>query len=45
VAERADIGLDRVIHSCNACHAATGHGYIVIERNPLNPYAQRFETR
>jgi hypothetical protein len=42
---RANEGLDRVIHSCNACHGATEHGFIVIDRNPVNPYAQRFEAR
>jgi hypothetical protein len=42
---RADDGLERVIHSCNACHAATEHAFIVIGRNELNPYAQRFEVR
>jgi len=41
----ADTVLDRVIAQCNACHAATEHAFIVIERNPINPYAQSFAPR
>jgi hypothetical protein len=34
--------FDRLVVACNACHAATGHAFIVIARNPSNPYAQSF---
>lgn len=34
--------FDAVITACNACHQATEHGYIVISRNPENPYLQSF---
>jgi hypothetical protein len=34
--------FDAMIEQCNACHVATGHGFIVIARNPANPYAQSF---
>jgi hypothetical protein len=34
-----------LVTACNACHLATEHGYIIIERNPLNPYLQNFEPR
>jgi hypothetical protein len=40
-----DAALDRVINSCNACHAATEHAFIVIARNGTNTYAQQFEPR
>lgn len=37
--------FDVLVTACNACHLATEHGYIVIERNPLNPYLQNFAPR
>lgn len=36
--------LDAFINACNACHVATDHAFIVIERNPANPYLQSFEA-
>jgi hypothetical protein len=39
---QAHHAFDAMIEQCNACHAITGHGVIVIERNPANPYAQSF---
>ncbi len=41
-----DRALSAAIDSCNACHAATEHGFIVIEFRPgVNPYMQSFEPR
>lgn len=44
--QRASIedGLDNLIASCNACHASTAHGYIVIQRTDANPYMQDFSA-
>lgn len=35
--------LDAVIQSCNACHLATGFGFIRIQRSTTNPYMQSFQ--
>lgn len=35
---------DSMIDSCNACHQATEHGYIKIERSSQNPYMQDFSS-
>jgi hypothetical protein len=43
--EPAIRAFERLVAHCNACHAATGHAFIVIERNPANPYAQSFAPR
>jgi cytochrome c553 len=43
--DSARAAFERMLGQCNACHAATGHGVIVIERNPANPYAQSFAPR
>lgn len=37
--------FDRLLHSCNACHDATEHGYIQIERSNDNPFMQSFKTK
>ncbi|MFU8817998.1 MAG: hypothetical protein ACNA7W_21830 [Pseudomonadales bacterium] len=37
--------FEQLVVNCNACHAATGHGFIVIERNDANPYLQSFAPR
>ena len=37
--------LDAMVVQCNACHEATDHGFIVIERNAANPFAQSFKPR
>lgn len=37
--------VDALISACNACHTATEHGFIVIRRTDVNPYAQSFEPR
>ena len=34
--------LDQVLGACNSCHEATDHGFIVIRKNPHNPYMQSF---
>ncbi len=39
---KASIKIDGMINACNACHTATKHGYIVIERNRDNPFMQTF---
>jgi len=37
-------GLDRVVQSCNSCHAATQHGFIQITRGTeVNPFNQSFK--
>lgn len=36
--------IDAMINACNACHNATGHGFIAIERRSENPYMQKFES-
>lgn len=33
-----------LIEACNACHQATGYGFIRISRNDTNPYMQSFES-
>jgi hypothetical protein len=43
--EAADQAYDGLLLQCNACHEATGHPFVVIERNPANPYAQSFAPR
>jgi len=43
--EAIDAGLDRLINACNACHQATGYGFIHIVRRADNPYLQSFEPR
>ena len=40
--DAADTGFDRLLSACNACHAATEHGYIRIVRKKGNPYNQDF---
>lgn len=35
---------DGMINSCNACHQATEHGYIKVERSSENPYMQDFSS-
>lgn len=37
--------FDALIGSCNACHAATDHDAIVIQKTDQNPFFQRFEPR
>jgi hypothetical protein len=42
--ERVMSALDGVIQSCNACHAATQHGFIRITRGTeVNPFNQSFK--
>lgn len=37
-------GLDRVVQTCNECHAATQHGFIRITRGTeVNPFNQSFQ--
>ncbi len=37
--------MEGVISSCNACHQATGYGFIHIQPGAGNPYFQSFEPR
>ncbi len=37
------VKLDELIASCNKCHKATDHGYIVIKKNTNNPFMQSFK--
>lgn len=40
---QVDRALSETVQSCNSCHEATEHGFIVIELRPgLNPYMQSF---
>lgn len=42
----ADQALTATVESCNACHEATQHGFIVIAFEPgVNPYMQSFAPR
>ncbi len=34
--------MNALIDSCNKCHQATQHGFILIERRADNPYFQQF---
>lgn len=34
--------LDTLLQACNGCHEATAHEFIVVEKNPHNPYMQSF---
>lgn len=42
--KQASDKLDTMINACNACHNATGFGFIAIERRSDNPYMQKFDT-
>lgn len=35
--------FDALLLACNGCHKATAHEFIVVEKNPHNPYMQSFE--
>jgi hypothetical protein len=41
-AATADELIGTLIESCNACHVATGHGFIRIVERRENPYLQEF---
>lgn len=38
----ASASIDDLILSCNNCHTATDHGFVVIERPADNPFMQSF---
>jgi len=40
--DEARSGLSDLIASCNACHAAAGHGFIQVEPTSANPFNQSF---
>jgi hypothetical protein len=40
--EAADAAFDRLVEACNACHDASGHGFIRIKRRTDNPFMQDF---
>jgi hypothetical protein len=40
--EDAGKSVSGLIEACNQCHAATGHGFIHIERTAGNPFNQSF---
>ena len=43
-AKKFTAGFDTLTNSCNACHQATGNGFIVIQRPTSNPYTnQKFK--
>ena len=35
--------VDEMIGACNACHQATGYGFISLKRSRKNPFMQSFE--
>lgn len=37
-----DAAVDGYVAACNACHLASGYGYIRIERTETNPFMQSF---
>lgn len=41
--ETIDRRFGELINACNACHQATEHGFINIQRTDANPYMQSFE--
>lgn len=41
--EATSAAFGELVAGCNACHEATDHGYIRIERSAGNPYMQSFE--
>lgn len=40
--KESSTAMDALIDSCNQCHQATQHGFIIIERRVDNPYFQQF---
>ncbi len=40
--DEARSGLSDLVASCNACHAAAGHGFIRVEVTDANPFNQSF---
>lgn len=42
--KKASAKFDALLNSCNACHDATEHGFIKIERRSDNPYMQSFKV-
>ena len=43
--DAAKSGIDSLIDACNACHAATGHAFIRVERTNANPFNQSFAAQ
>ena len=41
---KASLKFDSLIQACNACHKATDHGFIRVERPSVNPFMQSFEA-
>ncbi|MBS3743950.1 MAG: hypothetical protein KGY48_06335 [Wenzhouxiangellaceae bacterium] len=41
--EIIDRRFGELVNACNACHQATEHGYLNIQRTDANPYMQSFE--
>ena len=39
-----DQAMNGLVNACNACHAATDHGFIEITRAHSNPFNQSFES-
>ena len=38
-----DLAFDALLQACNGCHEATNHEFIVVVKNPHNPYMQSFD--
>lgn len=41
--KKADTQFNKMIESCNQCHASVNKGFIKIQRMTLNPYMQSFK--
>jgi len=40
---RVESRMNQLVEACNACHQATGYGFIRLERTTANPYMQDFQ--
>lgn len=43
--EKVQSRMEGLIEACNACHQATGYGFIHIQPSDANPYMQSFEPK
>lgn len=42
--DASDMRFSEMLAACNACHQASGHGYVRIAPNDTNPFAQDFSA-
>lgn len=43
--EAIDTLFNQLVDTCNACHQATGYGFINVVRTDANPYMQSFDKK